>query len=231
LRRSLKHMVWGRIMRYNLKHCDKVLVSTPDILAQARAFRTDADYLPNPVDTELFYPKPLIVHDGKMRVLIASSASIAKGTDIAIRALSELKDKVEVSIIYYGADYAEMLALAKSLNLQINSLPKLTHESIREYFWNVDLVLDQFKCGVVGNVFWEAIACGRPALGYVSSKYPEFEKLPLKDIDSSEKIVKAIEGIRDLTDLWKAQYAYLKAEHDVNMIAKKISRLYRELQE
>lgn len=55
LRSSLKHSVWGRMVRHNLKHCDKVLVSTPDVLAFAREFREDAEYLPNPVDTKLFF--------------------------------------------------------------------------------------------------------------------------------------------------------------------------------
>jgi glycosyltransferase involved in cell wall biosynthesis len=206
-----------------------VLVSTPDVLTQAGAFREDASYLPNPVDTNVFHPKPLIAHEGKMRVLIASSAWIAKGTDIIIHALGELRDKVEASMINYGVDYAQMLALARSLNLQIKTLPKLTHEDVREYYWNADLILDQFRCGVVGNVFLEAVACGRPAIGYVSSEYPEYEKLPLKDIDSSEKMVKAIEDVKDLTDLWKTQYAYLKAEHDVNTIVKKTLKLYEEL--
>lgn len=229
LRVSLKHFAWKRIVRHNLKHCDKVLVSTPDVLTQAGAFREDASYLPNPVDTNVFHPKPLIAHEGKMRVLIASSAWIAKGTDIIIHALGELRDKVEASMINYGVDYAQMLALARSLNLQIKTLPKLTHEDVREYYWNADLILDQFRCGVVGNVFLEAVACGRPAIGYVSSEYPEYEKLPLKDIDSSEKMVKAIEDVKDLTDLWKTQYAYLKAEHDVNTIVKKTLKLYEEL--
>jgi len=229
LRVSLRHSAWKRIVRHNLKHCDKVLVSTPDVLGLARAFRADADYLPNPVDTNIFYPKPLVAHDGKMRVLIASSAWIAKGTDIIIHALGELRDKVEASMITYGVDYAQMLALARSLNLQINTLPRLTHDNIREYYWNADLILDQFRCGAVGNVFLEAIACGRPAIGYVSSEYPEYEKLPLKDINSSEKIVKAIENVKDLTDLWKTQYDYLKAEHDVNAIVKKTLELYEEL--
>ena len=43
-------------------------------------------YLPNPVDTALFYPKALMSHGGKKRVLIASDSNWSvKGTDIAIR--------------------------------------------------------------------------------------------------------------------------------------------------
>ncbi len=48
LRTSLKHPLWKRIVKYNLKNCDKIIVSTPDILEIAKQFREDAMYLPNP---------------------------------------------------------------------------------------------------------------------------------------------------------------------------------------
>ena len=55
LRTNLNHFVWSRIVRHNLKHCDKIIVSTPDILSIAKQYREEAEYLPNPVDAELFY--------------------------------------------------------------------------------------------------------------------------------------------------------------------------------
>jgi len=217
---------WGLRRKYWSK-ADSILYSTLDL--PDKETPEYAVYMPNPVDTEIFFPRSIQRKKGKLRVLIASSAWVAKGTDIAIHALSELKDKVEASIISYGVDYSQMLLLAESLNLHLNSLPKTLYQNMREYYWNSDLILDQFRCGVVGLVFLEAVACGRPVLGYISSKYPEFVELPLKDIDSSEKIVKAIEDIKDLTALWSAQYAYLKANHDVNAIVEKTFKLYKEL--
>lgn len=105
LRLGLKHLAWGCIVRSNLKKCDRILVSTPDILETARRFRADAEYLPNPFDKSLFYPKPIANHERK-RVLIASDSNWSvKGTDIAIRAISRIKDEIEISIIQYGADF------------------------------------------------------------------------------------------------------------------------------
>jgi hypothetical protein len=69
LRASLKHPLWARIVRHNLKKCDKVLVSTTDVLDIAKRFRENAEYLPNPVDTEIFYHKPIPEHPGKKRAL------------------------------------------------------------------------------------------------------------------------------------------------------------------
>ena len=228
LRSSLKHRVWGRIVRYNLKHCDKVLVSTPDILDIASEYRSDAEYLPNPVNTSIFYPKPLTAHEGKKRVLIASNSNWSvKGTDLAIKALSRIKDEVDVSIIRYGVDFDRTLALASSLGLRLNVLPKVPHDRVRKYYWDADVVIGTFKSGVLGMVSLEAIACGRPVITYVSSEYPEYKDFPLKDVDVADKIVESMKIT--LNRLWKAEYNYLIKYHEPKMIAKKIYKIYFEI--
>jgi glycosyltransferase involved in cell wall biosynthesis len=227
LRASLVHPLWGRVVKHNLKHCDKVLVSTPDILGIARRFRKDAEYLPNPVDIELFYPKPAVAHDGKRRVLIASDSSWSvKGTDLAIRALSRIKDEVDVSIVAYGVDFVRTLALASSLDLNLNVLPKVSHGRLNEYYWNVDVVIDRFKLGSLGLVSLEAIACGKPVIAYVSSEYPEYKGFPLKDVNQEEEIASVIKNISD--ELWEREYAYLKKTHIPNVVIPILLNIYKE---
>ncbi len=225
LRVTLNHPVWGRIVRHNLKNCDAILVSTPDILKIAKQFRSDAEYLPNPVDTELFHPKPMVPHDGKKRVLIASDSNwMVKGTDIVIRALSEIKDEVEVSIIGHGVDFNRTMVLAFSLGLPLKVLPKIPHEKINEYYWNADLVIDQFKLGSLGMVSLEAIACGRPVVTYVSSEYPEYKDFPLKDIYEVEDIVNAVNKAD--AELWRKEYDFLQKYHNPKGCVEKLMSFY-----
>ncbi len=227
LRSSLNHPVWSRIVRYNLAKCDRIIVSTPDILGIAKKFRDDAVYLPNPVDTKLFYAKPLMYHSGKRRVLIASDSNWdVKGTDIAIRALSRIKDEVDVSIIAYGKDFDKTVALASSLGLRLNVLPKVPHERLNEYYWNADVVLDRFKVGSLGMVSLEAIACGRPVITYVSSEYNEYKEFPLKDTFTEEKVRDAM-CTADIK-LWKIQYAYFENNHNPEKIVKRLMEIYNE---
>ena len=227
LRSTLKHPLWGRIVRYNLKKCDKVLVSTPDILGIAKKFREDAEYLPNPVDAEIFYPKPLMKHE-KKKVLIASGSNWSiKGTDIAIRALSKIKNEVDVSIIAYGVDLEKTLSLANSLDLHINVLPKVSHEKMNEYYWNADVVIDGFKLGSLGMVSLEAIACGRPVVTYVSSEFPEYEEFPLKDVKTDEEVADAILGAD--VKLWQKEYAYLEKNHKPEIVVKTLLEHYRRV--
>lgn len=231
IRRSLHHPVWGRIVRHNLKRCDKVIVSTPDLLRVAQEYGRNVEYLPNPVDTEFFYPKPLDVHNGKLKVLIGSASDWAKGTDIAIRAIAKLRNEVDTYIVGYGKDLRKTLTLAESLGLKMQVLSQVPHKNMNEYYWNADIVIDQFKCGVFGLVTLEAIACGRPAITYVSSMYPEYENLPLKEVNSVEKVVETIKNIGDMTKVWKAQYTYFKENHDVASFVKKMLKIYEELNE
>ncbi|MEM1725539.1 MAG: glycosyltransferase, partial [Candidatus Bathyarchaeia archaeon] len=228
LRIALKHPIWGRIVKQNLMKCDKVLVSTPDILAIAREFREDAEYLPNPVNMQVFYPNPMTKRSEKKRVLIASDCNWAvKGTDIAIRALSKIKDEVEVSIIKHGVDFEKTVALARSLGLQLKILPKVPHQKMREYYWDNDIIIDQFKVGSLGMVSLEAIACGRPAITYVSTKYPEYKDFPLKDVNTEEKIIDSIIGLN--TKIWQEENAYLKKHHKPENIVKKLLKIYDSL--
>ncbi len=123
-------------------------MSTPEILPQAKIFREDPEYLPNPVDFEIFSPRPLAEHRRKKRILIASDSNWSvKGTDIAVRALSKIKDEVEVSIIRYGVDFDKTLSLASSLGLNLNVLPKVAHDRLNAYYWDSDAVIDQFVFG------------------------------------------------------------------------------------
>jgi len=225
LRTSLNHPLWGRIVRHNLRRCGKVLVSTPDVLSIARQFREDAEYLPNPVDTELFYPKPMAEQGEKKRVLIASDSNWnVKGTDIAIRALSKIKNAVDVSIIEYGVDFIRTAALASSLGLRLNVLPKVSHERLNEYYWSADVVIDRFGLGSLGMVSLEAIACGRPVVIYVSSEFPQYKNFPLKDVNTEEKVISTIKEA-DIK-LWKKEYTYLTMEHEVNAVVERLLKIY-----
>lgn len=228
LRSTLNHPLWGKLVKHNLLHCNKVVVSTPDILDIAKRFREDAEYLPNPVNMELFYPKPLLSSGAKKHVLIASDSNWSiKGTDVIIRALSRIKGEVEVSIINYGKDFAKTISLAFSLGLHLNVLSKVPHERIREYYWNSDLVIDRVKLGSLGVVSLEAIACGRPVIVYASSDYPQYKSFPLRDVNTEEEIINAV---RDATvELWRKEYAYLKENHSPENIIQKLLSIYQDV--
>jgi glycosyltransferase involved in cell wall biosynthesis len=227
VRRGLLHPIWKPIVKRALKGCNRIFVSTPDILERAKEYRPDAEYLPNPVDTMFFYPKPLSL-EGKLRVLIASDSNWqVKGTDIAIRALSRIKENIDLSIIAYGIDFERTIRLANSLKLPLNTLPKVSHRDMREYYWNSDIVLDRFKLGSLGMVSLEAISCGRPVVTFVSARYPQYSSFPLKNIDTEEGIIESIQ--KATPNLWEQENSYMKDNHNPQLVIKRLLAVYDQL--
>src|SRR5690606_628020 len=131
-----------------------------------------------------------------------------KGTDVAIKSLSKIKEKVDVHIIQHGKDFEKTTALASSLGLNLKILPKASHKKLNEYYWDADIVIDRFALGSLGMVSLEAIACGRPTLAYVSSEYPENQDFPLRDLRNEETIAEVISNLP--SDLWEKEHLFLK---------------------
>jgi glycosyltransferase involved in cell wall biosynthesis len=73
----------------------------------------------------------------------------------------------------------------------------------------------------------EAIACGRPALCYVSSDYPENKDFPLKDLRAEEEIAESIANLP--SDLWEREHEYLERHHDVDAVVSRLESIYQGL--
>jgi glycosyltransferase involved in cell wall biosynthesis len=227
LRVGIKHWLWSRIIKHNLKSCNKIMVSTSDLMDIVKPFRKDAEYLPPPVDPEFFYPKPTAKRAGKKEVLIASNLWWqGKGTHIAVRALGRIKNEINLTIIAQGPDLERTVKLASSLGLNPKILPKIEHKKINEYYWNSDLIIDQFRVGCPGTVAIEAIACNRPAITYVSSELQEYEEFEPKDVNSEVKIVEAArQALKDESTL-KSQLRYVSRHHNIESAIKRLGDIY-----
>ena len=226
IRETINQKVYGRIVRYNLKNCDKILVSTPNLLKTARKYNENAEYLPNLIDESMFYPKERKIGDN-LKVLIASSSDWkVKGTDKIILALSKIKSGVETSIIKYGSDSHKTLRLINSVKLHVNVLPKVPHSEVSKYYWDSDVVIEAIGVGgTLGMGVLEAIACGRPVITHVSSEFPEYKDFPLLDVSTPEEIASAILSSRD-ENLWKKEYEYFKTYHNSKKVINRLKEIY-----
>ena len=95
------------------------------------------------------------------------------------------------------------------------------------YFIDADVVLDQFSVGTFGLTSLEAIASGRPAITYVSSKYRTYDDFPLKDINTVEQIADAVGNMTP--NLWEEEYTYLNQNHDPAKVANCVTEIYEQL--
>lgn len=230
LRSSIKHFAWSRIVRFNVEKCDKIIVSTPNLLEIAKKFNESAEYIPNLVNATIFYPKPRNKIVDRIKVLVAGASDWeVKGTDKVIRALKKIENEVDVSIISYGVDANKTLNLAKQLGLRIKVLPPVPHVLMPKYYWSAHSVVASIGVGgTLGMVALEAIACGRPVVAHVSSKFSEYKDFPLLDVFTIEEIADAVLSSRN-EDLWKREFEYFQFYHDPKKVTKKFMKIYNDL--
>jgi len=230
IRETIDRFLLGRIVRNNLKNCEKVLVSTPNLLENARIYSENSEYMPNPVDTDLFYPVTQKRLKEKLKVLIAAGNNWRiRGTDKILRALKSIKNEVDIDLIGYGVDTQKTLRLGKNLGLNLHVLPFIAHAEMSTYYWTADVVIGSIGIdGTLGMVALEAIACGRPVVAHVSSDFSEYKSFPLLDIWTPEDIASAVLSVRD-DKLWEKEYEYIQSFHDPNKVSKRLMKIYDDL--
>jgi glycosyltransferase involved in cell wall biosynthesis len=231
LRETIKNRrLLGRIVRHNLKNCDKIIVSTPNLLEIAKRYNESAEYIPNLVNESIFHPRAQERAKNKMRVLIAGASDWnVKGTDKIIRAVKRIERDVTVSVVKYGVDSDKTLKLAKTLDLHVNVLSPVLHTEMREYYWSSNVVIASIGIGgTLGMVALEAIACGRPVITRVSSDFPEYRAFPLLDISTPEEIADAILSSRD-ENLWKKEHGYFRTYHNSKKVTERFMKIYNDL--
>jgi len=85
-------------------------------------------------------------------------------------------------------------------------------------------VIDRFTLGSLGMVSLEAIACGRPAIAYVSAEYEISKDFPLKNVRTEEDIAASI--LQADAKLWEKQNHYLEKEHNAQSVVRRLLKIY-----
>jgi len=232
LREIIKSRRWGWIVRYNLRHCDKILVAQPTILDVAKEYNSTAEYFPIPYDPELFYPKPLPNRKGEKFIFLASAHDFkVKGTNKLLYACAKVKVPFKLRMIDYGKDAEKAKALARKLGLNFEVLQRVPHENMNRLYWDADLVLGSFGVGQLDTVAIEAMACGRPVIHHVVKKY--FPACPLQELccekDVAELITTLLTDVMEAEKLRDIQFAYVYKSHNAVNLARRLLQIYGDL--
>lgn len=128
---------------------DHVLVATPDLLESVPG----AELVTQAIDLDE-WPElpPRGAPSGNFVVLHAPSDPVIKGTVYVQRAVAALQ------------------ALGYPIELRL--LQRRPHAEIRKAFAEADIVVDQILLGWYGNFAIEAMACGRPVVGFIRDDLP-----------------------------------------------------------
>ena len=189
---------------------EKSIVSTPDLLTQAPA---GATWLPNPVDCEVFFPKPR-----------------NSSNTVRIGYYDPPSDYVRR---FNKPEYVEKV-LASQTGWRVEGIPAkgLPWAEMPDYFARLDLWIDKVNMSFYGMAACEAGACGIPIITQIGEDERTYvPDCPFIDL-THESLEEAIEYLLEENT---RRYVglkcldYVRRTHEATRVVEELDRIYRSL--
>jgi glycosyltransferase involved in cell wall biosynthesis len=247
VRRNLKLPLIGWMTKLAIKKAKKVFYATPDLYQYIHKIRSDAIYIPDPVDTKLFSPyKKIKRTKGEViKILVCTKLTNAKGGKkiiALVKKLSNLNKKIIFTIFklaYVPNDFAKISDIDhKYLAVQSHELNKdyiklinpVAHTAFVNLIQDHDLVIGQFAIGSLGVSELESLSCEKIVVTYVNRSYYRENPPPIiwsKSTNSlTNHILKIINNPSNFREISKKSREWILKTHDSNVIGKKLLKLY-----
>jgi glycosyltransferase involved in cell wall biosynthesis len=213
-------------IQWGADNAQAVFYATPDLAEYALQARSDARYLPNPVDlAELpaWRPAP------EPRVLFASRWGAAKGGAAQLELASKLARALQgTDIKLQGLDWGENAAQATALGVEL--VPVMSKAAYLHWLAQAHTVVGQ-STGLLGMSELQAMAIGVPTASNVRpGLYPG--TVPVVGTGSLDEqvdsIVAAAKDAREVSARLDAR-AWVAEHHDPDRIVKELSAVYSSL--
>jgi len=240
----------GRLLALSYRQAAKVIITNPDVLAQARRLGLDNYvFVPHPVDEEKYRPGPSELRakleaEGVDFVVLCPSRHDwgIKGSDRLLRAFAELvrtaRPRALLVLFEWGAEVERSRALIRELGIGRNvrwlrPLPKLR---LIDAYRATDVVLDQFLLGTFGAVAPEAMACGRPVVTAFDASVHQWcfpERPPVVDARTPEQIYTALERLAadaaERERLGRHGREWVERHHSWRLVVERHTAIYDEI--
>jgi glycosyltransferase involved in cell wall biosynthesis len=219
---------WGRALAPGLRRADAVMYSTPDLGPTVRAFRPDAELLPNPVDTDQFTPGAPPTRD----VLVAVRLDPTKGAAEVMGGLRRLlvqRPETTATVIAFGAQAGQLTA---DLGPNVRLLAVVPHEAMPRLIQDHRTAIGQLAFGSIGVSELEILAAGVPVVAdfRYHDVYPE--PAPILQAASADEVARGLlevlEG-RLPAGADRAARAWVVRYHGIPAVTDRLLRTYRRI--
>lgn len=212
------------ITRRALRNAGAVFYATPDLGPEVLKQRPDAQFLPNPIDTETF--RPLASCAESKAVYIACALDDVKGAPQILDACQILaRERPDIAITAIsGGKYAVDFARLPNVTMRPHSPRADLPAAIARH----GVVIGQVQLGAAGMAEFEAMACARPVIGHFtySGAYPE--PAPIVPARSGREIANAVARLVDDVDLrarlGDESRGWIRRNHDLRCITARVER-------
>jgi glycosyltransferase involved in cell wall biosynthesis len=219
----------GRLIGMFLTRASAVFYSTPDLASWADPFRSDAAFLPNPIDLNTFTPAAVASVD----VLVGTKLDPIKGADEIIESIQRirsLRPDTTFTIISSGPGLERAMAAAGPNSTVI---PTVGHSQMPELLRRHRTAIGQFRLGILSQVELEAMGAGVPIA--TAFRYDDAYSVvpPLMPATNAEEAARSVTTLLDDVDartaLASAARAWVIVHHDASAIARRLVGIYAEL--
>ena len=213
-----------------LKHAAHVFYATPDLADFVTAWRPDAEFLPNPVDSGQF--RPIAPSRESKEVFVACSLNDIKGAGrilTACQRIAEVRPDIRITA-YAGGDYTE--AFRKLPNVRL--IPHQPRENLPAIIGRHGVVIGQVLLGVVGMAELEAMACARPVVCWYTYNDTYAERPPfvraVDGYDIAQSVMRLVDDADARQALGDEGRAWVERYHSVDATARRVEEVLLALQ-
>ena len=217
------------LVTWVLRNAEHVYYATPDIQKNVIPYRPDAEFLPNPIDAEMF--RPLTPARDQRDVFIACWLTGIKGAPNildACRRLAAERPDIRITGIASGP-YDERFSALPNVTL----LARQPRAKLPDIIARHGVVIGQSHLGIAGMLELEAMACGRPVVTSFAYNdvYPEPSPMVLA-ADGEEIAAEVIQLVDDADArqaIGDASRAWVQRHHDPQVVATRLEATLREV--
>lgn len=222
----------GRLTRAVLRRAARAFYATPDLAGSVAAYRPDATFLPNPIDTDRFRPAP--VDPAAMRdLLVGVRLAPVKGVDAIVEAVGRivaLRPETTITVVDHGPGVAAVMDAAGS---GARLVPVADRLLLPDLYRSHRMALGQMRIGAIGNYELELLACGVPVV--TRFRFADAYDAPPPVVDAADAQEAGTRTVALLGDeaarrtLTAASPSWVQAHHAAGSVARRVMEVYREI--
>lgn len=212
-----------------LKNAGRVFYATPDLAPFVTGQRADAEFLPNPVDSETF--RPLAPARESRQVLIGCALTRIKGAPRILHACKRLaSERPDIQVTAFGGgEYTADFAALPNVTI----IPHQRRSDLPALIARHGVVVGQVLLGVAGMAEFEAMACARPVVSWFTYK-DAYDELPpfiraVDGFDIAGAVIRFVDNADLRQSVGDAGREWVLRHHDVDTAARRVEEAAERL--
>jgi glycosyltransferase involved in cell wall biosynthesis len=216
-----------------LRRAASVHCITPDLLPIVQTLRPDALFFPGPVATAQFAPPTEPRPQRPWTILLFTRLDPDKGPEIAIEGVMRFARRhpaTRVQLLDWGPLSEEYRRL---YGQRCEFLAPVAQHEVPRLIQGADVVVGQFKLGILSFCELQAMSCARPVI--VSFRYPAayLKPPPICHTHNAEEIDEQLESLfqhpEQCAAIGKQARDWVVNHHDARMLALRLEKHYQAI--